>query len=311
MNPVFRALERAAEYFRDRPTRQGLVARRLLDTSLDGDLKLAQQLLKERRAKLRADGSVAGDLVATAWLVWEQLDIAEAGLAPHGLQSLLDTPAIQRPVRWMLGRQDRDGAWGVVPAARAKKRRKQPEGDSIIGGFFAYRGSGRPVRKLLLPNGSAVVGDQACRFLASCFALRTVLRAGREHETLVRRHIGSLLHLPRLWDTWGGHWNPALMAAALAAVAWAPFPFRAQLPILAEHLAVNQKPDGTWRNLDIAHAVEALIAVPLPQARESVALAAPRLAKLQGPTGAVGTGPQVEERTLIALKAWLVAKEYA
>jgi hypothetical protein len=101
------------------------------------------------------------------------------------------------------------------------------------------------------------------------------------------------------------------MVGALSAIAWSPEPFRNQLPILAEHLAMNQKPDGSWRNLDMVLAVDALVDVPLPQARESVALAAPRLAKLQGPNGALGAGVDGEERTLTALRAWLIAREYA
>jgi hypothetical protein len=114
-----------------------------------------------------------------------------------------------------------------------------------------------------------------------------------------------------MWDTWGGLWQPTLTVSALAAIAWAPLPFRSQLPILAEHLALNQKPDGSWRNLDIVHAVDALVSVPLPQAREAVALAAPKLARLQNPKGTVGAGSYAEERTLAALRGWLVAREYA
>jgi hypothetical protein len=167
------------------------------------------------------------------------------------------------------------------------------------------------VSRLVLCNGAAVTGDAASRLLASVFALLSVLRAGRTDDTLVRRHVGSILALPHLWDTWGGQWSPTLMATALSATAWSPPPFRNQLPILAEHLALNQKPDGSWRNLDVVHGVEALVDVPLPQAREAVALAAPRLAKLQGPNGAIGTGSVGEEKTLIALRAWLIAREYA
>ncbi len=300
MNPVHRALERALSYFAERPSRAGLVARRLLGARRAEAERLSQALARERRSKLRADGSVGGDLVHTAWLVWELLDL---GLAP-------DHPAVQRPVKWLLARQDKDGAYGVVPASR-RARRVKAAGDTVIGGFFAYRTSGRTIRKLTLPTGATVVSDHGARFLASCVALRSVLRAGREDDTLVRRHVGSLLHLPRLWDAWGGQWNPALMVGALAAVAWSPLPFRAQLPILAEHVALNQKPDGSWRNLDIIHAVDALVFVPLPQARESVALAAPKLAKLQGQNGAVGTGAFAEERTLVAVRAWLIAREYA
>ncbi len=298
MNPVHLAIERAGVYFATRENRQGLVARRLLGASRPEDERLAEALLRERRGKLRGDGSVAGDLVSTAWLAWELLDLGAAA----------DAPAVRRSVAWILGRQEKDGAFGRGCTPR---RHELKLCEHAIGGFFAYRSVGRTIRRLTLPTGAAVSSDQGARFLASCVALRTVLRAGEEHRTLVRRHVGSLLSLPRMWDSWGGLWAPTLTVAALAAIAWAPHPFRGQLPILAEHLALNQKPDGSWRNLDIVHAVDALVAVPLPQAKEAVALAAPRLAKMQTQKGTVGAGPYAEERTLVSLRAWLIAREYA
>ena len=298
MNPVHLAIERAAAYFAIRETRQGYVARRLLGTQRPEDDRLAEALMKDRRARIRADGSVGGDLVATAWLAWEVMDLG-APIAAH---------SVHRPVVWILSRQEKDGAFaeGCTP-----RRHELKLCEHAIGGFFSYRSSGRTVRRLTLPTGAAVTSDQGARFLASCFALRTVLRAGQEERTLVRRHVGSLLALPKMWDAWGGLWSPTLTVGALAAIAWAPPPFRGQLPILSEHLALNQKPDGSWRNLDIVHAVDALVAVPLPQAKEAVALAAPRLAKMQSPKGSVGSGPYAEERTLVALRAWLIAREYA
>jgi hypothetical protein len=298
MNPVHRALERVSAYFAERPTRPGYVARRLLRVPRPDDTRLAHALVRERRPRQRADGSVAGDLVATAWFVWELLDLDQ----PR------DSPPVRRAVKWLLARQDRDGAY--IPPAAAR-RGLVDQKVAALGGFVGYRAPGRTIRRLVLPNGASVTSDAGARFLASCYALRSVLRAGRDHETLVRRHLGSLLVLPKLWDTWGGQWAPTIMVGALSAIAWSPLPFRAQLPILAEHLALNQKPDGSWRNLDIVHAVESLVDVPLPQAREAVALASPKLAKMQTHSGGLGTGARGEERTLIALKAWLVAREYA
>lgn len=297
MNPVHRALERVSAYFAERPTRPAYVARKLLNARRLDDDRLGQALVKERRAKQRSDGSVAGDLVATAWLVWELLDLDVPS----------DAPAITRAVKWIMARQDKDGAW----APTASKRGQVDTRYGVMGGFFAYRTSGRTVKRLALPGGATATSDSGARFLASVFALRSVLRAGKAEDTLVRRHVGSLLSMPKLWENWGGPWPPVLMVGALSAIAWSPEPFRNQLPILAEHLAMNQKPDGSWRNLDMLQAVEALVDVPLPQARESVALAAPRLAKLQGPTGALGSGSDGEERTLTALRAWLIAREYA
>lgn len=297
MNPVHRSLERVADYFAERPSRPAFVARRLLRIVRSDDDKIAQQLIRERRAKQRSDGSIGGDLVNTAWLVWELLDL--------GLEA--DAQPITRAVKWLMARQDKEGAFEPPHPKRAPADPRL----EAMGGFFAYRTSSRKIARLALPNGTAVTGDSSSRLLASVFALRSVLRAGRHSDTLVRRHAGSLLALPKLWDTWGGAWPPSLMAMTLSAMAFSPEPFSNQLPILAEHLALNQKPDGTWRNLDVVQGVEALIDVPLPQAREAVALAAPRLARMQTPSGALGNGATAEERTLTALRAWLIAREYA
>jgi hypothetical protein len=329
MNPIHRAVERATAYFDARDSRPGVVARRLLGRPRADDEKLAAAMVRERRAKIRSDGSVGGDLVATAWLAWELMDLGRG----------LDDESVRRTTKWLLGRQDKDGAECCLP-----RRHALADGAHSIGGFFAYRSAGRTVRRLVLPNGAAAVSDQGARFMASVFALRAVLRAGQLEadaqaqrtaagrapfvgraklaaapraplnvleQPLVRRHIGSLLELPKMWDTWGGLWQPTLTVGALAAIAWSPLPFRNQIPILAEHLALNQKPDGSWRNLDTVAAVDALVSVPLPQAREAVALAAPKLAKEQNQKGTIGSGPYVEERTLAALRGWLVAREYA
>lgn len=329
MNPIHRAIERATAYFDARETRAGIVARRLLHRARPEDEKLAGVLVRERRAKLRSDGSVGGDLVATAWLVWELTDLGRGA----------DDESVRRATKWLLARQDKDGSDCCLP------RRHELDGSATsVGGFFAYRAAGRSIRRLVLPNGAAAVSDQGARFMASVFALRSVLRAGQLEaeleaqraaagrallpsrtrgttrtpaplkvleQPLVRRHVGSLLALPKMWDSWGGLWQPTLAVGALAAIAWSPMPFRNQLPILAEHLALNQKPDGSWRNLDTVAAVDALVSVPLPQAREAVALAAPKLAKEQSPKGTIGSGPFAEERTLAALRGWLVAREYA
>jgi hypothetical protein len=298
MNPVHRAIERVSAFFAGRLDRPAYVARKLLAAARHDDAKLASALIRERRARQRSDGSVGGDLVATAWYVWELLDLDQP---KH-------SPPVQRAVKWILARQDKDGAY--APPRPGKRAEVDPR-YAAMGGFFAYRTAGRTIRRLALPNGASVTSDSGSRFLASCFALRSVLRAGQDTDTLVRRHVGSLLALPKLWDTWGGQWAPTLMIGALSAIGWSPVPFRNQLPILAEHVALNQKPDGSWRNLDIAHAVEALVDIPLPQARESVALAAPRLAKMQTQNGSLGAGAEASERTLIALRAWMIAREYA
>src|SRR6266853_6823498 len=108
MNPVHRAIERVGEYFAARTTRPAYVARQLLKARRPDDDRLGHALVRERRARQRSDGSVGGDLVATAFLVWELLDLDQAP----------ESPAIQRAVKWMMARQDKDGAYAPPQKAR-------------------------------------------------------------------------------------------------------------------------------------------------------------------------------------------------
>ena len=163
MNPIHRAIERASAYFDVRDTRAGVVARQLLGRSRADDERLTALLVRELRAKIRSDGSVGGDLVATAWLAWELMDL---GLG------LGDEP-VRRTVKWLLGRQDKDGSQNCLP-----RRHEITANAHSIGGFFSYRSSGRTVRLLVLPNGSSAVSDQGARFMASCYALLTVVGTG-------------------------------------------------------------------------------------------------------------------------------------
>src|SRR5512142_2873010 len=177
MNPIHRAIERAAVYFDARESRAGVVARRLLGRQRPEEERLVAALVRERRARLRGDGSVGGDLVATAWVAWELMDL---GRGP-------DDDAVRRSVKWLLSRQDKDGAEACLP-----RRHEITLNGHSIGGFFAYRSKGRTVRRLVLPDGAAAVSDQGARFLASCFALRTVLRAGQlEAEALARQEAAA------------------------------------------------------------------------------------------------------------------------
>ena len=86
MNPVHRAIERVSAYFADRDTRPAFVARGLLGMRRPEDEKLLHALVRERRSKQRSDGSVAGDLVATTWMVWELLDLEQKPDSPAVLK---------------------------------------------------------------------------------------------------------------------------------------------------------------------------------------------------------------------------------
>src|SRR5450759_3382502 len=123
MNPIHRAIDRAVVYFDGRETRAGIVARRLLGRERPEDARLAAALARDRRRKIGSDGSVGGDLVATAWLAWEMMDL--------GLHT--EDEPVRRIVKWLLGRQDKPGAELCLP-----RRHEFAVNEHSIGGFFSY-----------------------------------------------------------------------------------------------------------------------------------------------------------------------------
>lgn len=239
---VVGALERADLFFRDRESWAAVVARRIMGKPRPDDARLADHLLRERRRRTRLDGSIGGSLVATAQAVWEMLEL---GAPP-------DNAGVVRMTGFLLGTQDQPGRWGEM------------EGRGT--GFFSLGPPERPAEPIELTGGATFTGDDA-RLIASCLALRAVLRAGHDQRTPVRAHVEALLTLQDL---------PLLLAfAALGAAGRAGPDYHTRIRETAEPVLDAQEPDGAWPGVPLAFALEMLASVPLAEFRAAIRRSAP------------------------------------
>lgn len=262
--------ERGAAFFRERLTLEGVLARRLLKAPAPGDADLADHLVRERRRRSRMDGSIAGSLTLTARALWELLDLVAD----------LDHAGVVRLAGYLLAQQDKPGRWSD---------------DGMAGdGFFSPGPRAQLIAPLALPSGAVFAEEDDARFVASCLALRAVLRAGHEGRAPVRIHLERLLAIRTV--------DPHLAFVVLGAVGMAPPEYRPRIGGLLAETAARQREDGTWDGVTIFHAVDMLLSAPSPEARALVRRAAPGLASLQRESGAFDdTGDEVI--TLIALRA--------
>jgi hypothetical protein len=263
-------LERAAEFFRSRDTLEGVLARRMLRTSTPKDADLADHLVRERRRRSRMDGSIGGSLVLTAQGL---IDLLELGVER-------DHAVIVRFAGYLLMQQGRPGRWSD---------------DGMAGdGFFSAGPPGAPVAPLVLPSGTTFRKEDEARFVASCLALRAVLRAGHEHRPPVVLHLERLLRLRVI--------EPQLSFVALGALGAAPPDYHARLAVLIEEAHRRQRPDGSWPDVTVFHAVDMLLGAPTQAARTLVRRAAPRIAAQQTDSGAFDATAS-EAIALIAVRA--------
>lgn len=289
------ALERLVEFFRARTTRAGLLARRLLMMEMRNDGELGEHLVRERHRRTRIDGSIDGSLVATAWTAWELLQ----------LDCPPDHAGVVRPVGFLLARQGQPGRFygeGCTPDRHERKICSHS-----AGGFFSAAPEEHPVAPVTFPSGVTVEGEAEARFAASCFALRSVIRAAQDGRQGVRQHLVSLFDLGPLWSAWGGEWQPDLVFFALGPMALAPLDLRDRMGPAVAHVVRYQDPDGGWPGASPFHAVEMLLQVPTREGREAVARSAPLLCGLLQDPGTL-EGDTGEERALIALRALKVAE---
>ena len=287
------ARARLAEYFRDRKTRAGVLARRLAGTPAADDAVLTEHLIRERRLQTRIDGSMDGGLVPTAWAAWELLQ----------LEAPTDQAGVVRTVGFLLGRQEQPGrVFGEGCRPYMHERRLCSH---HVGGFFSAAPEEHPVAPLSFPSGVVVPDERSARFAASCFALRAVMRAGEDRREGVRRHVASLLDMDALWSQEDGEWSPDARLFALGAIASAPLELRDRAAIAMARVLERQDEDGSWPGADAFHALDMVLQAPTPEARAAVARAAPHACQLLD-DGAL-EGESGEERALIALRALVVA----
>jgi hypothetical protein len=268
-------LERAAEFFRERDSYEGVLVRRVFGEPTSYDRELADHLVRERRRRSRMDGSIAGSLVLTARALWEIMELGAD--AEHA--------GVVRLSGYLLSQQDLPGRWSE---------------DGMAGdGFFSPGPRHQPIAPLVLRSGTVFENEMDARFVASCLAMRGVLRAGHENRAPVRAHLERLLSL-KLND-------PRLAFVVLGAVGHAPPSYLPRIGPLLDETARGQLPDGTWPGVTVFHAVDLLMSVPNAQARALVARAAAHIASLQTASGAFDPTDN-QALALIAVRALEVAR---
>lgn len=269
------SLARAAAFFSGRQSLEGVVARRLLGQPEPGDADLTDHLVRERRRRSRFDGSIGGALVPTAQALWELLELGAER----------DNAGVVRMGGFLLMQQDHPGRWSDDGAAGA--------------GFFSPGPREQPVAPLHLPSGTVFAREEDARFVASCLALRAILRAGHEERRPVAAHLESLLRLRVL--------EPHLGFVVLGALGMAPPKYWSRIEALVEEAARHQRPDGSWPDVTVFHATDLLLTVPTRSARTLVARAAPHVATLQVASGAFDEA-ESEAVALIGLRTLLTAQ---
>ena len=287
------AIERLALYFGVESSRQAYLARQALGRPLPGDRELGVRLRQELARGIRADGTVSGGAVPTIWLVHELLDLGE----PE------DSPAVTRPLAWILDQQDRPGAFhdGCDRVRHARRLCQH-----YVAGFFAPASPSQRLAPVTLPTGKVFRVESAARFAISCLALRAALRAGYDERPAVRRHLQSLVHIAEQWTEWNDYFAPDVIVAGLHALATGGTDYRDAVGRLVDVVTTNQGVEGDWPAADLFQVLDALRAADTPDAQVAVRRATTALVGRQRADGAFGAGAQ-QERALIGLRALLWA----
>jgi hypothetical protein len=248
------------------------------------------------RKETRLDGSVTGAVVPTIWRAHEFMDLGYRG----------DETSCARIMSWILELQGKPGAFneGCNPTRHAHK-----VCEHFISGFFSPAPPDQRLAPVMLPNGKVFRAEPAARFAISCLALRAVLRA-RFNVNTIEKHVLSLIQLHERWAELDGYFGADAIVAGVHALAFVPPPHRAILSRLPALVAGRQAEDGSWPNADLFHTLEALLAIGTVEARTAVRRAVPALLARQRVDGSFGSTAQ-QERALIALRSLIWAEQAA
>lgn len=290
---VREALESVAEFFAPRATRAAVLARRLVGRSRTEDADLTEHLVRELRRRSRIDGSIGGSLVATAWAAWELMDL--------GCET--ECAGLVRMIGYVLAQQDRPGHFGegCTPDRHAAR-----ECHHFVTGFLSAGGQDFELAPLALPTGATFEREDEARLAASCFALRSVLRAGEDRREAVRSHLSALLASPLAADPWATDRNPDLFLLMLGATGHGPIDTRAELGPMLDTVVRAQQRDGTWTGTSTFHALGMLARLPDQRVQHVATVAAPLLCAMQRPSGAFDPTDN-EEWALIATRTLILA----
>jgi hypothetical protein len=287
------AIERLALFFGTERTRQALLARAALGRPDAADSPLAEQLRSELAGGLRADGTVGGAVVPTIWRVHELLDLGE----PE------DSPAVTRPLAWLLDLQDRPGSFHD---GCDRERHARQLCHHFLAGFFAPAPPAQRLAPITLPTGKVFRVEPAARFAISCLALRAVLRAGYGERPAVQRHVHSLVRISEQWTEWNQYFSPDTIVAGLHALALAGAEHQDAVHRLVGVVTSNQGVEGEWPAADLFQVLQALLAAGTLEAQVTVRRAGTALEGRQRADGSFGTMAQ-QERALIGLRALIWA----
>jgi hypothetical protein len=293
-------LGRLAGYFARRANRPGWVARGLLGHRDGGDATLRDHLIAAVIGSVRPDGSCraggsgggaggGGLALPTISAVKELLEL-EAGEDRYG-----------RSLDWIMALQGKAGAFSDGCTASRHPRRIC---EHFLDGFFSPGPPTQRVAPMTLPNGKLYRAESQARFVISCLALETAVRAGRVHEVQVGRHLDSFEHLLGEWALWSDRLAPDLGLAALGALSSAPDRWGTTVDRLVRVVALNQLPDGTWPRVDFFNALDALAKVRRAVVVPVLLRALPALLQRQREDGSFGSAAQ-DERALIGLRVLL------
>ena len=284
------AINGLVSFFADRQTRAGVVARQLLGIAHRDDHRLVEHLIRERRSKTRLDGSVDGSLRATAWSAWELLHLG-CSKGHTGLD---------RMVGFLVSRQDQPGRFGE---GCSERRHAIANCKHFMSGFFSPGSRDELIAPMVLPTRAVIVSEIAARFAVSCFALRSVLYAREERRDAVRRHIESLLTLSERWCAPEAE-SPNtvdVVFCALGALGLAPPEYTEGVNRLTVRIGEMQNAEGVWEDTSLFHALDCMLTLRSPAAREVIGRAMPRLLQMRRPSGAFDESED-EELALIALR---------
>jgi hypothetical protein len=287
------AIDRLGLFFDTLHTRQGFLARQALGRSNPGDTGLAERLRGELGGGFRDDGTVGGATVPTIWRLHELLDLGEVP----------GSPAITKPLAWMLDLQDRPGSFhdGCDRVRHARQLCQH-----YLSGFFSPAPPAQRLAPVTLPTGKVFRVESAARFAISCLALRAALRAGAEDLPAIKRHLQSLARIAEQWTEWNGYFSPDTIVAGLHALALAGPEYRAPVQRLVGMVTSYQGIDGEWAAADLFQVLDALLAADTLEAQVTVRRAGTALETRQRADGTFGTMAQ-QERALIGLRALLWA----
>lgn len=288
-------IERLARYFSGQRTRQGLLARQLVERPAPDDDALAARLRVELAGGIRPDGTVSGGAVPTIWRVHELLDLGEPARSD----------AVARPLAWLLELQDRPGAYhdGCDRVRHARRLCQH-----FVAGFFAPAPPAQRLAPVTLPTGKVFRVEPAARFAISCLGLRAALRAGMGDAAPIRRHLESLARVAEQWTEWGGYFAPDTIVAGLHALALGGPSHADIVHRLVDTVMAHQRIEGEWLNADLFQVIDALQAAGTLDAQVTVRRATTALMARQRSDGTFGTTAQ-QERALIGLRAFVWAAQ--